>query len=584
MARVKARRARRRVIRTPVAPFVVLALWLPVAVPLPASAATTCASPPAVFPVEDLAPGMTATGLTTVSGTTPTSFTVEILGVMPDYIWLDVDAIVVRIIGPQSFLDQVGGVFHGMSGSPVSIDGKLVGAVSYAVSWDPTVFGLTPAQTMLDMLDGSRTAARLPDEIPFDAETARAVAAALEATPSDITSGLERLPTYLGVSGLSGAALEKFDRLVGRRYPELKIRPASGMKAGLAVNPAPFSPGQPVGSALSWGDFSLWTAGTVTLTCGDELLAYGHSIFDVPPGRISLGMTGVNVLAVGNGAGLWPGDMVPALTEPRGAFVRDTFTGDAGIVGKSPPSMPITTRFSSPDTGISRSGRTDAIMREDWWDEYSLWGHLVLNLGAVEGAIAPGTVRYTYTIRGMREDGSTFRVSNRLMKYSDVAPFAVWKLVNTFDWLIWDRWEDVTVTGVHVEGSITRDRLEGTIARIRTSSSLQPRLAKRSVIRARPGARIRVEATLHSLDGGPTVATTELRVPRSARGDVVVSLRGGKRDVHLHRASSLDELLRMLKGGEHRNDLIVAGLGRTVSQQEPVIVRGNGSFVVRVVR
>ncbi len=583
MACVKTRRKRRPAIRRLLAPLVVLAASLSVVSPS-AWAATGCTTPPAVFPLEDLTLGMTATGLTTISGTTPTSFSVEILGVMPDYIWLDVDAIVVRITGPQSFLDQIGGVFHGMSGSPVSIDGKLVGAVSYAVSWDPTIFGLTPAQTMIDELNQAGSAAKSPAEIPFDAATKRAVASALDTSAADIPSGLQRLPTYLGVSALSGAALDKFTRMVRHRNPKMTIRPASGMKAGLAVSATPFSPGQPVGSALSWGDFTMWTAGTVTFTCGDKLVAYGHSVFKTPPGRVTMGMVGVNVVAVSGSSGLWPGDMLPTLTEPRGSFVQDRFTGEAGIIGKSPPSMPIRTKFSSDDTGLSRTGKTDAIMREDWWDDWALWGHLILNLGAVEREIGPGTLAYAYTIRGTREDGSTFRVSNRLIKYSDVAPYAVWKLVNAFDWLIWDRWEDVTVTGVDVEGTITRDRLEGRIARVRTSSSLEPRLAQRPVIRARPGSSVAVEVTLNAIEGPPIVEKLALRVPPSAGGDISVSLRGGKRRVHLHHASSLDELLRMLKGGEHRDDLIVEGLGRTVSRREPVIVLGGGGFVVRVVR
>jgi hypothetical protein len=294
----------------------------------------------------------------------------------------------------------------------------------------------------------------------------------------------------------------------------------------------------------------------------------------------------VNVLAVGNGMGLWPGDMVPVLTDPRGTFVQDRFSGQVGVIGQEPSSMPVTTEFSSPDTGMSRSGETDAIMQEDYWGEYAVWGHLVLNLGAVEQEIAEGTVDYAYTITGTREDGSEFTVQNRTMSYSDYgAAYEVWKLVSAYDWLASDRWEDVTVTGIHAEGSITHDRLEGKIVRVRTSTTLQPKLSARGVVRARPGSKIQVEVTFDPFEiGDPTVSTFNLTVPRHARGDQFVSLRGGRDRGYLRDVSSLDELIRRLNGGQHENDLIVRGLGRTVTVEQPLIVRGKSGFTVRVVR
>jgi hypothetical protein len=553
-----------------------------------AEALTDCTSPPPVFPITDLQPGMTATGLTTIEGSTPTTFDVEILGVMPDYIWLGTDAIVVRLTGPQSFLDAVGGAFAGMSGSPVSIGGKLVGAVSYGVSFDPTIVGLTPAQNMVDLLGWSApSAAALPARIPFDRRTRRAVASALDVPASTITTGLERLPTRLGVSGLGGPMLARFARRVTRHDPDLAVAPAAGMPAGLPVVDASFAAGQPIGSVLSWGDFTVWAAGTVTLTCQDELVAYGHSLFYDPPGAISIGLTGVNVLAVGNGMGLWAGDMVPVLTEPRGTFVQDRFTGQVGVVGQAPPSMPITSSVSSPDTGLSRVGRTDALMQEDYWGEEELWGHLVLNLGAVEQEIASGTVSYGYTISGTRQSGVPFTVRNRTMSYSEYgAAYDVRKIVDAYDALTSNRWEDVTVDAIDVHGAITHDRQEGTIGRVRTSSSLQPRLSTRAVLRARPGSTIHVEITIEPVEGGaPVVETVSLRVPQSRRGELSVTVGGGRdRWQNQREASSLDELLAILNGGQHDNDLVVSGLGRTISKRQPLIVRENADFTVRVVR
>jgi SpoIVB peptidase S55 len=567
-------------------PLVALVLLLPLGVPPAASAATDCTSPPAVFPIDELKPGMTATGLTTISGTTPTPFTVEVLGVEPNGILVDLDLVVVRITGPASFIDRTGGVFAGMSGSPVSIDGKLVGAVSYWVSNDPTIFGLTPAQPMVNMLAWSTSSAGRPaSRIALDDRTRRTIAAALDVPVAEAPTGLQQLPTTLGVSGLTGGTLDRFRRKVERRFPSLGVTTAGGMEPGLPVDTTPLSPGQPVGSVLSWGDFTIWAAGTVTLTCQDEMAAYGHTLFWDPPGDVEIGMTGVNVLAVG-ASDVWGGNMVPVLTQPRGTFVQDRFMGSVGVMGREPASMPITTEFASPDTGISRTGETDAIMQANWNGDWALWGHLVQNLAAVQQEVAPGTLGYDYTLTGTREDGSEFTVRNRGMFYSDYgAVYEVYKLENAYDMIAYGGWPGVEVTSIHAEGSITSARLEGTIAQIRTSSSLQPRLASRGELRARPGSRIRVEVTLNPVEGGePAVATLTMRVPRSARGDIYVSLRGGRDRGYVRGASSFEELLRALNGGQHQNDLIVRGLGRTVVQQQPVIVTGKGGFEVHVVR
>jgi hypothetical protein len=171
------------------------------------------------------------------------------------------------------------------------------------------------------------------------------------------------------------------------------------------------------------------------------------------------------------------------------------------------------------------------------------------------------------------------------MFYSDYgAVYQISKLENAYDALAYGGWPGVEVTGISAVGSITAQRLEGEIAMVRASSSLQPKLASRNVLRARPGSTIDVEITLRPVEGEATVATLSLRVPSSARGDMSVSLRGGRDRGRLRSVSSFDDLLRKLNGGQHRNDLIVHGLGRTVTDEQPVIVTGSGGFTLRVVR
>jgi SpoIVB peptidase S55 len=562
-----------------------LALAWSAVIATPAPAVTDCASPPQVMPTNQLSPGMTGSGVTTIQGTTPTSFDVEVLGVMKDYIWLGVDAIVVRITGPQSFLDQTGGVFYGMSGSPVSVNGQLIGSVSYGVSYDPTIVGLTPAQAMVDLfgLQGPAAAPQMPEHIPFDRATRLNIAEATGDEPSAVTGGLQLLPTYVSASGLSTSRLAQLQGMLDEHNAGMQVVSGSSMPANLPVNPQPFTAGQPIGSVLSWGDFTVWAAGTVAVTCGDELVAYGHSLFYYPPGALEIGMTGATVLAVGNGHGLWPGDMVPVLTEPRGTFRRDAFAGEAGFVGEAPPSMPITSSITSLDTGRTRDGETDSIFGEDYWLDYQVWGHHVLNFGAVQQSLGPGTSRLSYTVEGTH-NGTPFTISNRTMVSSTFdATYSIYKLTNAIDQLLFGAFGGVEITSVDSDGQITTDQLVGTISDVKTSSSLDRALKSRYVVDARPGSKITVEVTMEMPDGGSTVANLMVKAPRFGRGGIV-KIRGGREDWYVRNPGSFEQILRALSGGEHYDDLVVRGPGRKQVQQQPVVVEGRASFRIRIVR
>jgi len=135
-----------------------------------APADANCTDPPAIVPEDQLLPGTMGNGLTALDGTTPVPFQYRIVGTIPDGWMLGIDAIVIEITGPSSFLDRTGGIFFGMSGSPAYVGGALAGAVS-AVFYDDAHFGvLTPAESMLGLLDapdGAAAASNVAQKIPL---------------------------------------------------------------------------------------------------------------------------------------------------------------------------------------------------------------------------------------------------------------------------------------------------------------------------------------------------------------------------------------------------------------------------------
>ena len=155
------------------------------AITTPSQAATgTCDTP---FPVADLVPDQAVHGLTVTSGTTPSTFDGTVIGVLKDGIEPGVDMVMMKLTSPE--IDSIGGIWEGMSGSPVyAADDSLIGAVAYTLSYGSTpIAGITPWQ---DMQAHAGTPAA-PLRVKVSAATARKIAARTDVTTA---AGVLRLP------------------------------------------------------------------------------------------------------------------------------------------------------------------------------------------------------------------------------------------------------------------------------------------------------------------------------------------------------------------------------------------------------
>lgn len=590
MVRVlRASRSARSRIAGPSATILVLALVATMAAATSAPAATPCTTPPQTIPVSQLTPGTIGSGVTALAGTTPTPFDFRVLGTIPNGWRIGLDAIVIQITGPQSFLDETNGVFFGMSGSPAYVGGRLAGAVS-GVFTDPAFGVLTPAGAMVDLLDAGASAAGsappLARTIPLTDGIRRAIARASGVSATLVSGSFEQLPLPLGVSGVSESGIAGLQARLDERGANFRVYAAGSTPAGSGpVLPIAFQPGQPLGVAVSTGDASYSATGTATFMCGDSVVAFGHPFFSDAPGPISLGLSGAEGLMILKQPG-YPGSRFALLTEARGQIVQDRFAGIVGAVGTTPPSVPITSQLTSPDSGISRFGATEAIHTWGWWIEEITWAHLSGNFAAVFGHYGSGSSELEWTIEGTTESGVPFTVSNRTMASDEFdAAQTIWSLVSVIDALQFNRFEDVTFTGIATNGSITRDRLEGDISRIRVSSPLQPSLKERAVVKAEPGDVITVEVTLDQDGSDADVVTTfTVKIPRSARGSSEIRIGAGRGPDYSGRYSSFDELVAALNGGDHPNDLVVKGFHIVQTLEQSLIVHGRGGFRVQVVR
>ncbi len=231
----------------------------------------------AFFPLKDVRPGMRGVGRTVFSGNQIQDFQVEILGVL-DNIGPKESLILARLSGGP--LEHTG-VMQGMSGSPVYIGDKLLGAVAMAFPYakDP-IAGIRPIEEMVGRAGpapppATRPSAALMERNLFHLLPKPRPALTGEARMSDIA-------TPVSFGGFSRTALESF----APQLEALGLEPRQGVTAGAKLspglgNPADLKPGSMISVQLMAGDMSVGADGTVTYIDGKRIYAFGHRFLAV---------------------------------------------------------------------------------------------------------------------------------------------------------------------------------------------------------------------------------------------------------------------------------------------------------------
>ena len=315
-----------------------------------ASAATT-----EFLTIDKIRPGMKGVGRTCYLGNKPEEFQVEILGVLRG-IGPGADAVLARMSGGP--LERTG-VFEGMSGSPVYIDGKLVGAVAFSFPFaKEAIGGITPIRQMVDAFSepapggpggGARIILKksglwsyqlpMPDAggtkhaipiTPFD--TAR-----MPALASLAGHALQPIATPLHLSGFSPTAIESFAppfKALGMTL--LQGTGASAKPTGVPDN-TPLEPGANVVVPLVRGDMDASAAGTVTHIEGNNVYAFGHLLFNL--GSTELPMHRGRAMTVF--PSLQSSFKITETGEPIGTIRQDRNSGIYGILGERAKLIPM---------------------------------------------------------------------------------------------------------------------------------------------------------------------------------------------------------------------------------------------------
>lgn len=502
-----------------------------------------------IMPVSELQEGMRGIGKTVVKGTEIEEFSVEILGVLKNQGPVK-NLILVRVSGPV--IDQTGGIAQGMSGSPVLIDDKLVGAVAYGWGFSDARLGLlTPAEDMIKLWD-------MPHE-PFakreviDISGWRDIVTPLDVEKdrwNEIQRGVdlqkkketEEENSSEEASEISGKneTNSQSSSLPEVQLPEEGIRPlatplfVNGLtpkaKELLKEKMAPFNlvpydagggsddfsgtiePGSAIGAQLVRGDISMGALGTTTWVDEERVIAFGHPF--VHDGQSSYFMTAAKVVGV-----------IPSVNSAFklgiigntvGRIEQDRTAGIGGRLNQIPQFTAV--RLTIND---ATEKRTESLHFEVIQDEkiapILIPVSVYSGIDQVMDRSSGGTVFVQTRVAGKEIPSGEFRRSEMFYGAKDVAEIAVLELDFVMKLLAQNPFEKVQIDEIEIQVSLISERKVAQILRAGTSTK-----------EVYPGDTIEIEVELQPYREPRRIEKINYTIPPYAsEGEWLLWVRGG---------------------------------------------------------
>ncbi len=284
------------------------------------------------FPLAAVRPGLKGSGKTVFSGTRIEEFQVEILGVLEN-VGPKQSLVLARLSGGP--LDEAG-VLQGMSGSPVYIEGKLLGAVAMAFPFaKEPVAAIRPIEELLRASGPGKPSRRLAAAV-WDGNLAKV----FEGPQEVLAAGgrLVEVATPVHFGGFTQATIEYF----APQLRALGLEPRQGIAGGSSRlaemgDPSLLQPGAMITVQLLAGEMSLGADGTVTHIEGDRIYAFGHRFLSI--GATELPFARAEVLTVL--PNLASSFKISAPREWMGTITEDRSTAVAGLLGRRASMVPV---------------------------------------------------------------------------------------------------------------------------------------------------------------------------------------------------------------------------------------------------
>jgi hypothetical protein len=534
--------------------------------------------------VDEIRAGMVGIGRTVFEGDRLDEFKVQIIGVLRNSIGPRRNLILARLEGGP--LANTG-VIAGMSGSPVYIDGRLVGAVSYSLgqfSKEP-IAGITPIGEMTEdaTLPGPRRqVARVDLPMPLTQDGLRASLRQAFAwirpfadSPSDVqvfgdtslNAGigtlLRPIATPLSFGGFDPIVIEP----VASAFRDQGFATVMAASAQLAQSQVPsgpralpaLRPGDPIGVGLMNGDFEVGATGTVTEVDGDRVYAFGHPFYQLGPTQFP--MTRAHVLTVL--PSLAASQKIASTGDVVGIVQQDRATTIAGTLGPGPSMIPVRLTLSS-ERG-TRKTFTIGIVRDQLFTPLLAYVAILNTLTSYERQNGVAT----YALRGAATVKKYGNVDfEDLFTGDQPSVGAAASIVGPINLLMRNAFEDVELEGLNLEIDASEQPRSATLERVWVDGA-----------RVKAGTPANLKVLLRTYRGDEITKAVTIQIPANARGSVSVMVADGVRlsqwesrelQVQPLQTHGLPQMIRVLNSARKNNRLYV----RLITRDDGAVVRG----------
>lgn len=529
--------------------------------------------PDTMMRTSEIERGMTGYGLTVFQGVEITRFDVEILGIL-DRANLGEDLVLVKVTsGPV--VERRSGIIGGMSGSPVYVNDRLIGAIAYGWGFlHEAIGGVTPIEAMLTPYAGGQ--ARLPGDHPARGamlggrwiESAR-IAHSGPAFHDESTINMRPVSPIISAAGMGPGAMTRLEEIFGPHG--LQTIPGPGrLRNGTRVD---LQPGAAVGVQLMDGHFDVSAVGTVTWREGDRLLAFGHPMMEIGPVDIPITTA-------------WVHDFLPSIARSNklsspmdvvGSMVTDGTWSVACEIGGEAPMIPGT--FTVADEVAGRRNTFEVtVARHETLTSGLLMSALMGSLAAGSNVGTEGLASLDFELVG--DKGTVIRRRDNVWHPGVVSPVVSW-VDEALYFMTENRFEPQQPASLRVSVSLRDEEKLAAIERVYTDKSV-----------ARAGEDLTVHVVMRPEGGERFEKTVTFPLPKdlpkgtlrlgAAAGGEEYSLRSYLR-LLMPQIDSLEDIAEIIETMKRSDQLYVAlALPEVVLGLEGQALPGAPTSVVRV--
>ena len=503
-----------------------------------------------ILPHDQVKEGMTGTAYTVIDSSGQLkNFQVDIIGNLDNGKGSE-PMIMAKASGPV--IEQTGGILQGMSGSPVYVDGYLIGAVAAGIKdMSPYTFFITPIDEMTPLW-------RLPDlknktrihtidlkrvaEIQANADAAKAKQEAADKKNDSRIRGVDLLERARAAvkADEEKAAKAKTTAVNAKAEPKAVMYFSGFNQASLnflkqQIDPqgttqflpmgapsltdiqqtdynAKLVPGSAVGVAITYGDFAVGATGTVTAVDGKNILAFGHPFLH--RGNVNYFMTDAKV--VGTISGQSNGMKIANIGNIIGRISQDRATGIAGTLGTFPSVVPVKVRVQDNSLGRTETYGARIAYDEDFLAQLS-GGIAYASLSKTADDLSGSTAKVAFKIRtNAVKDGVVTR-SNMFYNTADVGQISMAELMQAMSIICQNTEKESDIIDVQVDITVDNDR--------KTASLLSAIPDKKKV---KPGETVKFTTTIKPYRRAKETLIIPFTVPETQpAGMLNLDIRGG---------------------------------------------------------